>query len=187
MEPSDAALISACRRGDEFAWDLLVERYQSLIFTIARRSGLSEEDAAEVLQRVFLALLEQLDTIQHPERLAAWLTATTQRQAWRLRRRETFLDTLSSAEMAALAAERDPAPLPEAVIEDLEEQARVQRAVQALDERCRRLLTLLFMNPDPPAYSALAALLQMREGAIGPTRARCLEKLRRLLQRSDLR
>jgi RNA polymerase sigma factor (sigma-70 family) len=181
MEPSDAALISACRRGDESAWDILVERYQRLIFTIARRAGLSEEDAAEVLQRVFMALLEQLDTIQQPDRLALWLTSTTQRQAWRLRRREEYLPMLSRDDATMQDVPSDPALLPDAVVERLEEQERVHQALKALDERCRRLLSLLFLRPEPPSYAEVATRLEMREGAIGPTRARCLEKLRRLL------
>jgi RNA polymerase sigma factor (sigma-70 family) len=185
MEPSDAALLQACRRGDELAWDLIVERYQRLIYTIALRAGLSEEDAADVLQRVFLILLEQLETIQQPERLSAWLTSTTRHEAWRMRRRERYMSMISSDDSAGLAEQPDPGPLPAELVERLEQQQLVQRAVVALDPRCQRLLSLLFLQAEAPSYAAIAVQLGMREGAIGPTRARCLEKLRRLMQRSQ--
>jgi RNA polymerase sigma factor (sigma-70 family) len=185
MEPSDAALLQACRRGDELAWDLIVERYQRLIYTIALRAGLSEEDAADVLQRVFLILLEQLETIQQPEQLSAWLTSTTRHEAWRMRRRERYMSMISSDDSAGLAEQPDPGPLPAELVERLEQQQLVQRAVVALDPRCQRLLSLLFLQAEAPSYAAIAVQLEMREGAIGPTRARCLEKLRRLMQRSQ--
>lgn len=184
MEPSDAALLQACRRGDELAWDLIVERYQRLIYTIALRAGLREEDAADVLQRVFLILLEQLETIQQPERLSAWLTSTTRHEAWRIRRRERYMSMISSDDPAALAEQPDPSPLPAELVERLEQQQLVQRALVALDPRCQRLLSLLFLQAEALSYAAIAQQLGMREGAIGPTRARCLEKLRRLMQRS---
>lgn len=75
----------------------------------------------------------------------------------------------------------DTALLPDEVIERLERQHAVRRAMEALDERCRILLTLLFYRADPPPYSDIAARLGIPEGSIGPTRARCLEKLRRVL------
>jgi RNA polymerase sigma factor (sigma-70 family) len=73
------------------------------------------------------------------------------------------------------------APLPDEMLVRLEEQHAVRTAVAALDERCRCLLTLLFYRSDPPPYAEVARALNMTEGSIGPTRARCLQKLRRLL------
>lgn len=179
MEPSDESLIRACRRGDEAAWDLLVDRYSRLIFTIARRAGLDAEQSADVLQRVFTILFERLDSIEQPASIAAWLTGTARREAWRARRQERHLaDADAEAELAAM---EDTGELPDELVERLERHFQVRLALGSLDERCRRLLTLLFLRPDPPTYAEIAAALAMPQGAIGPTRARCLEKLRRLL------
>lgn len=180
MEPSDEVLISACRRGEEAAWDILVERYKRLLFAIARRAGLDEEQSADVLQRVFTALLEHIDAIEQPTRLSAWLIGTARREAWRVRRRERVAGATADA-AEALERLEDGGDLPEELVLRLEGQHRIRLAVEALDERCRQLLTLLYLTADPASYAEVAAALNMRVGAVGPTRARCLQKLRRLL------
>jgi RNA polymerase sigma factor (sigma-70 family) len=181
MEPTDESLVRACARGDAAAWDALVERYKRLIYTISRRAGLDEEQATDVFQRVFTILLERIDTIEQPAQIAAWFVATTRREAWRLRRRERLAPAALGAPHEFAADLVDQSPLPDEQVQQIEDQHRVRLALDALDERCRRLLTLLFLTRDPPTYAVIAAVLDMREGAIGPTRARCLQKLRRLL------
>lgn len=180
MEPGDEDLIRACRRGDDGAWDILVDRYKRLIYTIGRRAGLDEEQAADVLQRVYTLLFEHLDAIEQPARLSAWLTGTARREAWRLRKRERAAGA-RAAPVEALEQLEDGDDLPEELVQRLEERHRVRLAVEALDERCRRLLTMLFLTRDPPTYEEIATALGMRAGAVGPTRARCLQKLRQLL------
>jgi RNA polymerase sigma factor (sigma-70 family) len=185
MQPSDERLLQACQRGDETAWEALVERYQKLIYTIPRRAGLDEDHAAEVFQEVFTTLLEKLDRIEQPERLQAWLVTTARRKTWRIITRDKMTrsrmtdDEESDDEMEALPSH---APLPDTVLLRLEEQQRVRKGVAALDERCRKLLTLLFYVAEPPPYAEIAEALVASEGSIGPTRARCLQKLLRLLE-----
>ena len=88
MEPSDEALVLACRHGDATAWETLVDRYQRLIYTICRHAGLDEEQAADVFQRVFEALFRHLDDVEQPALIGAWLATTARHEAWRLSRRE---------------------------------------------------------------------------------------------------
>ena len=152
MEQSDRELVLACRRGDETAWETLIRRYQRLIYTIPRRAGLSEDLASEVFQEVFATLFEKLDKIENSEKLKAWLVTTARRKTWRLISREkgsqkfTETDEESEAELNNLP---DNAPLPDEVLIQLEEQHRVRAGVSALDERCRKLLTLLFYQREP--------------------------------------
>lgn len=185
MEQSDKQLLLACRRGDEAAWEALVNRYQRLIYTIPRRAGLNEDSAAEVFQEVFTTLFEKLDGIEQPERLHAWLVTTAKRKTWRLISRENRprgpVDDEDESE-ARINELPDDAPLPDEVLLRLEEQHRVRTAVAGLDERCRKLLTLLFYHSEPPPYAEIAAAIGTTQGSIGPTRARCLEKLLRLLE-----
>src|SRR5918997_396479 len=82
-ERSDEQLLLACRRGEEAAWEELVNRYQRLVYAIPRRAGLDEDDAAEVFQEVFTTLLESADSIEQPSRLQAWLVTTAKRKTWR--------------------------------------------------------------------------------------------------------
>lgn len=187
MEQSDRELLLACRRGDEAAWEALVQRYQRLIYTIPRRAGLGEDLASDVFQEVFATLFEKLDEIENPDRLKAWLVTTARRKTWRSISREnraqTFGDDDDETGDAELSRLPDDAPLPDEVLVQLEEQHQVQRAVAALDERCRELLTLLFYQAEPPPYSEIAARIGTTEGSIGPTRARCLQKLLRILEK----
>jgi RNA polymerase sigma factor (sigma-70 family) len=185
MEDSDLQLVLACRRGDQLAWEKLIRRYQRLIYAIPLRAGLDEDHAAEIFQEVFTTLFQKLNDIDEPERLQAWLVTTARRKTWRTiskeRRPRSHVDTdIPSDEAAAI---RDEAPLPDEQLLILEEQHRIRTAVSLLDERCRKLLHMLFYRSEPPSYAELAASLGIPEGSIGPTRARCLAKLLRMLKK----
>lgn len=181
MESSDEALVLACRRGDTTAWETIVTRYQRLIYSIPRRAGLSEDAAADVFQHVFMTLVEKLETIEQPARLSAWLVTTARRETWRVSRQQRAVASGGDDSDSEASAIPDSAPLPDEQLLRLEAQHRVRNAVMQLDERCRTLLTLLFYQPEPPPYAAIAARLGTSEGSIGPTRARCLEKVRKQL------
>lgn len=183
MDPSDSALVLACRQGDSQAWQIIVQRYQRLIYTVARRAGLDNEAAADVFQQVFTVLVEHIHRLEQPERLKAWLVTTAQREAWRVRQRQPVAlpvhrNDEHESETIDIA---DSTPLPEELLVQIEEQAHVHQAVNCLDDRCRELLMLLYYETTPPSYSEIARRLGTSEGSIGPTRARCLAKLRRLL------
>jgi RNA polymerase sigma factor (sigma-70 family) len=183
MEPTDTQLLLACAAGDEAAWELLIERYQRLIYTIPRRAGLDENQTAEVFQDVFATLVDKLKEIEQPERLQAWLVTTARRKTWRVLLRDhkhtsSSYDESVEREAASVA---DPAPLPDELLLKLEEQHQVRTAVKAMDPRCRELLSLLFYSSEPLSYLEIARILKTTEGSIGPTRARCLKKLLRLI------
>lgn len=185
MEPSDEELVLACREGDAAAWETLVGRYQRLIHSIPRRSGLDAEQAGDVFGHVFAALVEQLHNIEQPARVKAWLVTTARRESWRVSRiaatsRVSLDRPRSDAESPAFDVP-DTDPLPDEVAQRLEAQHTVRLAVAALDERCRALLTMLFLQPDPPPYAEIAVSTGVPEGSIGPTRARCLQKMKREL------
>ena len=184
MEPSDEALVLACRHGDATAWETLVDRYQRLIYTICRHAGLDEEHAADVFQRVFESLFAHLAEIEQPAMIGSWLATTARHEAWRLSRRERLARVSGSSGDPTLPA-LDTVPPPDELLLRIEEQVKVRDAVAMLDPRCRRLLALLFYEAEPPTYTVVASALGMSEGSVGPTRARCLQKLRRLLEESD--
>src|SRR5215212_2943232 len=182
MEPSDEMLVLACQQGDEAAWEQLIARYERLIYAIARRCAPGEEEAVDVFQHVFAQLVEHIHEIEEPARIRTWLTKTARYEAWRLQRRARALGTIVSTDDEHTTV-LDKAPLPDEVLLRLEEEHELRLALAALDERCCRLLTALFFDPDPPAYAQMAAKLGITEGSIGPTRGRCLQKLRALLEK----
>lgn len=185
MQPTDRELLIACREGDESSWQALVDRYQRLIYAIPRRAGLSEDQAGDVFQEVFATLLQKLNDITDPDRLHAWLVTTARRKTWRLISKERLRrpgvadDEESDDESAAVV---DNAPLPDETLVRLEEQHRIRAALMALDERCQKLLSLLYYRPEPPSYAEIATAFGTSEGSIGPTRARCLKKMLQLLE-----
>ncbi len=188
MDDTDSQLVFACRRGDQLAWEKLIRRYQRLIYAIPLRAGLNEDQAAEIFQEVFTTFFQKLNDIEEPERLQAWLVTTARRKTWRTIAKaqgRMRLDGEAIEWTTEADAVRDEAPLPDEQLLLLEEQHLIRTAVSMLDERCRKLVQMLFYSAHPPSYAEIAASLGIPEGSIGPTRARCLGKLLRILKKSD--
>ena len=177
----DARLVERCLEGDARAWDALVRRHERLVHAVARSWRLSDEDLADVFQDVFAALVKGLPRMREARTLVRWLSSTTDRiaRATALRRRRE--QALTAAEPGLV--ERAPAadePVG-ADLEQLERQAMVRLALSGLSGRCQRLLSALYYEDPPPAYAELALRLGVPIGSLGPTRARCMERLRGLL------
>jgi RNA polymerase sigma factor (sigma-70 family) len=169
-------LLSRASSGDQQAWDALVERYAPLIWSICRRYRLLSADASDVGQSVWLHLLDQLGSLRDPAALAGWLATTTQRECWRLLRAQG-----PATARPAIDAEKIPDPRTGIIEEELlraERQAALRTALSALAPRCQQLITLLTEDPPLP-YAQISATLGIPVGSIGPTRSRCLAKLRR--------
>lgn len=169
------ALVDGVRSGDRDAWDALVRRYGPLVWSIVRAYRLTRPEAEDVFQTVWLRLITQLDRLREPAALPAWLATTARREATQaLRRRAVAPD----ADVPEEAADTGPAP-DERLLTD-ERNAMLYRAYDRLPRRCQTLLSLLVTDP-APSYGEVSAALDMPVGSIGPTRARCLAHLRRLL------
>ena len=177
---TDTELIEACRVGDESAWETLVLKYQKLLYSIPRRAGLNADLAADVLQEVFTTLFEKLDSIEKPEFLRAWLLTTTRHKTIHLIQRELKRKPKSideSEEGDYVFQVADGLPLADEVLIKLEKQKQIEEAFSKLEAPCQRLLTMLFLEKDERSYSEIAEELGIPLGSIGPTRARCLQKL----------
>lgn len=182
---SDSELLAACANREAWAWDALVDRYAGLVYSVALRAGLSPDDAADAFQTVFATLLEHAGSIRAPQGLAAWLITTSKRAAWRVARRQRreVAGSEVRAELAAAAEWQSSAREEERRWAD---RALIDEALQQIGERCRQLLTLLYLEPSEPSYEEISARLRMPLGSIGPTRARCLAKLRETLRRMGM-
>ena len=173
---SDPQLIRACQQGDQSAWNDLVDRYSRLVYSIGRRYGLSESDADDVVQMVFMTVVRRLEQLRDQARLSAWLITTTHRECWRVRRRSR--DAVSLDQVGRNEGEPDPD-----LVQQFEQQQLVRQALDELGGKCQELLTALFLESGQPSYDRIAEKLGMKVGSIGPTRARCFEKLQLILQR----
>lgn len=179
MSPAtDAALVRAAAGGDQAAWDALVQRFSGLVWSIARAHRLGAADAADVSQTAWLRLVENLGRLRDPDRVGAWLATTSRNECLRVIRRSgrqvpTDLDAQVDLEADEVAAP----PVDTGLLTD-ERDAELWRAFSSISERCQALLRLLIADPSP-SYEEVGALLDMPVGSIGPTRARCLDHLRR--------
>jgi RNA polymerase sigma factor (sigma-70 family) len=170
-------LVARAQDGDQQAWDALVERHAPLIWSICRRYRLGGADAEDTAQAVWLRLVDQLDKIRDPAAIAGWLATTTRREccrvlraargpqaAWQAWDAEAIPDQQArTAEHELLAAERYTA---------------LREALTQLTPRDRQLIAILTADPPVP-YAEISARLGIPVGSIGPSRARCLDKLRR--------
>jgi RNA polymerase sigma factor (sigma-70 family) len=173
-DPSVVALVDRCTRRDESEWKHLVQRYAPLVWSVCRRHGVTGTDADDVGGVVWLRLVAKVATIREPAALPGWLATTTRRACLALLRGRYRQDSIpiddlqipdkgESLDAGLLAAERRIA---------------LRDAIDVLSDRDRRLLSMLFADP-PWSYAEISATLGMPVGAIGPTRQRCLERLRR--------
>lgn len=180
---SVSSLVQEAAEGRSEAWGALVERYAGLVWSVARSFGLSSADAADVTQTTWLRLVERLDTIRDPDRVGAWLATTARNESLQtLRRAGRQIPTDDEIRLEP----REPASAPvDAGLLTSERDAVLWRAVDELTDRCRRLLRVLMTDP-APSYEEAAAALDMPVGSIGPTRARCLERLRHLVEAAGL-
>ncbi len=174
-------LIRAANEGDQAAWDAIVDRFAGLVWATVRAHRLADSDASDVAQTTWLRLVENLDRIHDPERLAGWIVTTTRRECLRvIGRRGRELPTAATEVFDRARAD----PVISEILTD-ERDVALLRAFETLDERCRMLLRLL-AAAEPPSYEQVGVALGMPIGSIGPTRARCLEKLRRSPQFADI-
>jgi RNA polymerase sigma factor (sigma-70 family) len=182
----DAELIAACLAGESTAWDALIARYKAVIFATLMRLKLPEADAEDIFHEVCLLLLNHLEGLRDTQRLAGWLVTTTRREAWRLHRRRgpTLASEMPGQEWQLEGAQSVGAqhqPSVEEMILALEEQHAMRQAMGQLPERCRQLLSLLYCEEPPCGYTEAAERLRLPVGSIGPSRARCLQKLQQIL------
>lgn len=186
-------LIARCRRGDGCAWQQLVQRYARLVHSVPMRYGLTPTEVDDVGQEVFGALAQGLANLDDPESLPAWLITTARRYSWRALQRRRREEPLGQADLAEVGCAAE-AGLPTAtslgsrvpsineLLEGWQRQELLGAGLARLGERCRALLTAIFLDPQEPSYEEISARLAIPKGSIGPTRNRCLQQLRTILE-----
>ena len=169
-DSSHRQLIESCLRGEQRAWTQLVSKYERLIYSVAHALCPEPEDCADIFQRVCLALYQNLDRLRSDQIIPAWLTTVTRRQAYKVIRAKKPYRQIGEHELFVQTS-----------VDRIREEFEVQLAIERLDQRCQRLIHLLYFDSKEPSYAEIAAELGMPVASVGPTRARCLDKLRKLL------
>lgn len=181
---ADPELVAMCLKGDAQAWEALILRYRRLIFSIPVRFGFASADAADVFQQVCLKLLEHLHEVKDETKVSAWLTTTTTRQC-------IHLKSQKHRETGGSDEDFEEPPDPSENLEELqiltEQQQSLREAVDQLPARCRMLIEMLYFDTRSLTYEEISVALQMPVPSIGPTRARCLDKLKTILRRRGIK
>ncbi|MCK4304798.1 MAG: sigma-70 family RNA polymerase sigma factor [Candidatus Eisenbacteria sp.] len=170
-----------CR--DERAWRQFIRDYSGLIYAVATEFHLKGADRDDLFQNTCLAAVRAIDTLRDPSMLSLWIYRIARNRAidaLRRRRPEVSLEQLDGAARSSAAMQENPSIVDE--LERLEDVARLRDALDRLDDRCRRLVRILYLTDPRPSYADVACREKMPMGSIGPTRARCLKKMRRLLK-----
>ena len=169
---SDRDLIESCLRGEQTGWTQLLAKYERLIYSVARALCPDREDCSDVFQNVCLALYQNLERLRSDQIVSAWLITVTRRQAYMMIRAKKPYVQIEENELVA-----------QAKVDLIAQEFEMELAVARLDERCQRLIRFLYFDYSEPGYAEIAADLGMLVGSIGPTRARCLDKLKKLVSR----
>lgn len=162
------------RLGDERAWNLIVQEFQRLVYSIPKRGGLSDADCDDVFQATFLALYRNLDRIEDAQTLPKWLSVTASREMFRISRLNSTTSNHGDLDNVLATEEARAEELAFAAIQS----ESLQSALTRLGGRCEALLKMLYF--DEKSYQEIVVALKIAIGAIGPTRTRCLDKLRRI-------
>jgi RNA polymerase sigma factor (sigma-70 family) len=178
-----AILVEKARQSDAGAWEELVARFGGMIAATGRRYRLTPSDVSELQQTTWLRLVENLHRIEQPERIGGWLATTARRESLQLLRRAGKYHSGADQMLANMPDKHLPDPDARPIAEERETVLRAGWG--RLKPRCQELLSLL-ISDDPVGYKDLSKLLQMPVGSIGPTRARCLEHLRRLVEEEGM-
>jgi RNA polymerase sigma factor (sigma-70 family) len=177
-----ATLLRAASEGDQEAWNAITDRFTSLLWSVARSYRLGSDDAEDVVQNTWLRLLENLTRIDNPEALPGWLATTARREALGILRRRGRTVLTRDEDLGVDLADPTSTELDSALLED-ERDVELWASFAKLPERCQQLLRVL-MACDRPVYAEVSAAFDMPIGSIGPTRMRCLERLRKLVAES---
>jgi RNA polymerase sigma factor (sigma-70 family) len=165
-------LLALAASGDQTAWNELVERFGQMVWSIARSFRLDEAAAKDVSQTVWLRLVENIERIDDPERLPGWLATTCRREALRVHGlRDRAIPTEFEYDIP------DDRPSLESMLVEDEQAREVVAAFETIGEDCRQLLRLLTTDP-PLSYEEISGLVGRPIGSLGPTRSRCIERLR---------
>jgi RNA polymerase sigma factor (sigma-70 family) len=176
---SDEELLRRCREGNEAAWELVVERYKRLMYSIPLNFGLGSEDAADVFQQTFISLIENLERLRPDSNLGAWLATVARRHSLhRLRKRKreqlgTNADIGEDEELLASGATDASVPF--------EQVQMIDQGLSRIGHRCRELLLALYFDTQQPSYEEIARRANIAVGSVGPMRGRCLERLRQIM------
>jgi RNA polymerase sigma factor (sigma-70 family) len=177
-EWNNAQLVEHCLRGDERAWNALVDRYKNLVYSIPLKYGAGPDDASDIFQSVWLDLFNELPKLRDAEALQGWLVRITVHKCYHWKKALPA----ATAELEEAEADGAGAVAPPGMLADVEREQLVRDAIAQLPPRCRQMVEMLFFEHPPLRYTEVAERLKIAPGSIGFIRGRCLKRLKAILE-----
>ncbi len=177
-ESTDWELVQACRADNEAAWDIMLNRYQRWVFFVPRRYGLTDADAADIVQITYTIMMDNLHVFHAESNIKAWLGTVAKRQTWLRLKKHDREDVYYEEDLSdsALLMSKSGKPQDTLALADW-----LHDGLGRLGEKCRTLLLALYLEDTKPSYDDISNRFGMSVGSIGPTRARCLKKLKEIM------
>lgn len=177
---SDQQLVESCRSHFPGAWDQLVRRYGRLVYAVARRYGLQEDETADVFQNVWVELWEHLESIRDASVLRRWLVVVASRKSWQVRKSRARWVTEEATDTSAVLVSTSGTS-PEEIVLANADWEQLGLVLERLAPRDRELIWYLFFDPTSPTYQTIAERLGVSPDTVGSLRTRCLRRLRWVL------
>ncbi|MEO8128115.1 MAG: RNA polymerase sigma factor [Bryobacteraceae bacterium] len=183
---TDEQLLRECLKGNEDAWNAVIDKYRALIYSVPVKQGLPPDGATDVFQEVCLSLLSGISDIREPNALAAWLIRTAWHKSvhWKRNQQRYVVEEIDDNRMAGASGQPG---IPETILAELEQEQLLRECVTGLSPRCSGLIQKLFYQSPAPHYSEVAQDLGITIGSVGAIRGRCLNKLRQRLEERGFR
>jgi RNA polymerase sigma factor (sigma-70 family) len=183
-EWTDTRLVKECLSGNEDAWSALVDKYKALIFSIPIKYQMPPQEAADIFQAVCMELLARLPDLREPKALPAWLMQVTHHECARWKQRQ---QRLVSSDSETGVPENEIPAMAESLIRQMQEEQILREAISTLAPQCQKLVAALFFESPARPYAEIAAELGLAVGSIGFTRQKCIQRLRRNLQKQGFK
>jgi RNA polymerase sigma factor (sigma-70 family) len=180
---ANADLLAGCARGEQDAWEEILDRFGRLVWAVIRSYRVSAADAEDVRQLTWYRLVKNVGSIRDPERLGDWLATVARRESIKAVTRGKRLVMIGDSE--TLETISAPGESPEQITLRAHRNEEVLQAIEGMSPQCRELLLLTLQDP-PASYERISAELSMPVGSVGPIRTRCLRRLRRALAAFEL-
>ena len=178
---NDTRLVKECLAGNEEAWSLLIEKYKALIYSIPVKYELAPQEAADVFQATCMELLSRLPELREPRALPKWLMQVAHHECYRWKRDQQRVVSRDSGQDLP---EPEIPPMAESLVQQTQQEQILREAISALTPQCQRLVDLLFFETPARSYEQVAKELGLAIGSIGFTRQKCMERLRKQLDKA---
>lgn len=169
-----------CRNKDQVAWKQLVDNFANLVYSITAKYSLSEDDKGDVFQATFQSLYTNLDRIESVQALPRWIAVTASNHCLVvIRNRRDHVQMVNDERDLGEVLAAEGASAEEESVRASQAYA-VRKALVELGGKCTELLQAIYLDENA-GYEHAVKKLGLPMGSLGPTRARCLEKLKKIL------